>query len=241
MAKLTGPTTRRVSVLVADNSKMGCQLLADALEQSPYGLRVIACAHTSREMLQAASEHEPRVALISANLEGGQMSGVRALHELRASGQKTLPVVLVDSAEPELVVEAFRAGAKGIFSRSEPVAALGKCIRAVHSGQIWASARELQFLLEALALSAPPRWAGKNGVIPLTKREEEVVRSVMEGMTNREISRRLNLSEHTVKNYLFRLFEKLGISSRVDLILYALQNRSPHPLQDQLGAERKAG
>src|SRR6266849_3687155 len=183
MARSTEPATRRVSVLVADNSKMGCQLLADTLEQSPYRLRVVACAHTSRELLRAAGEHEPRVALISANLEDGRMTGVRALQELRVSQQKTLSVVLVDSPDRDLVVEAFRAGAKGIFSRTEPVTALGKCIRAVHSGQIWASARELQYLLEALAHSAPPRLAGPNGDISLTKREEDVVRAVMEGMT----------------------------------------------------------
>ena len=241
MANSSGPTTRRISVLVADSSKMGCQLLADALEQSPYRLRVVASARSKRDLLRSVSEHTPRVAVVSAVLEDGPASGLRALHDLNLLPKSPLSILLVDMPDPAVVVEAFRAGAKGIFSRSEPALSLAKCIRAVHAGQIWASSRELQYLLEALAQSSPPRMMNAAGESVLTKREQEVVHLVMEGMTNREVSRRLNLSEHTVKNYLFRLFEKLGVSSRVELILYALQHRGPALVRESLQAERKVG
>ena len=86
-------------------------------------------------------------------------------------------------------------------------------------GEIWASKTELCYLLEALSDSAPAPITDSKGLNLLTKREEDVVRLVAEGLTNREISERLSLSEHTVRNYLFRIFDKLGISSRVELVL----------------------
>jgi DNA-binding NarL/FixJ family response regulator len=86
-------------------------------------------------------------------------------------------------------------------------------------GEIWASNKELCYLLEALSEPVPAQITNAKGLNILTKREDDVVRLVAEGLTNREISARLNLSENTVRNYLFRIFDKLGISSRVELVL----------------------
>jgi DNA-binding NarL/FixJ family response regulator len=94
---------------------------------------------------------------------------------------------------------------------------------------VWAGSKVLRFALEALA--QPPsvsKLQGNPSKPPktlLTKREKDIVSSVTEGLTNRDISRRLNLSEHTVRNYLFRIFNKLGTSNRLELALYALHPR----------------
>jgi DNA-binding NarL/FixJ family response regulator len=95
---------------------------------------------------------------------------------------------------------------------------------------VWASSIELHFLLEALAQPATASFRHL-GSPPLSARESDVVRCVAEGLTNREIAQRLKLTEHTVKNYLFRIFDKLGVSSRVEVVLHALGNggsRSSH-------------
>ena len=76
--------------------------------------------------------------------------------------------------------------------------------------------------LKALGHTIPVHLRDAHGIELLSKREEEVVRLVAEGMTNREVSARLDLSEHTIRNYLFRIFDKLGVSSRVELVLYWL-------------------
>ena len=81
---------------------------------------------------------------------------------------------------------------------------------------------ELHFLIEALAEFAPVRMVNASGTVVLSKREHDVVACVVRGLTNREIAQALKLTEHTVKNYLFRIFDKLGVSSRVELALYAL-------------------
>lgn len=103
----------------------------------------------------------------------------------------------------------------------------------MHKGQIWANSHELQFILDALAEAAPLRLVDAKGVKLLTKREQEVVNLVAEGFKNSEISHNLSLSGHTVKNYLFRVFEKLGISSRSELILYALSQRERNRTSSQ--------
>jgi DNA-binding NarL/FixJ family response regulator len=134
--------------------------------------------------------------------------------------------MLLDSRDREAVVAAFRSGARGVFFRDEPLESLGKCVHAVHLGQVWANSLHLVYLLEALGKAAPMRLQDARGFDLLSKRQEDVVRLVSEGMTNREISLQLGLSEHTVRNYLFRVFDKLGVSTRVELVLYCLQRRT---------------
>jgi DNA-binding NarL/FixJ family response regulator len=122
-------------------------------------------------------------------------------------------------------VEAFRSGAHGVFSRTESPKLLAKCICSVHQGQVWANSAELRFLLEALCESEPAGTIEPGTEAILSKREQDVVRCVAEGLSNREIASRLGLTEHTVKNYLFRIFDKLGVSSRVEVVLYAFRFR----------------
>jgi DNA-binding NarL/FixJ family response regulator len=112
-----------------------------------------------------------------------------------------------------------------VIFRDEPFETLGKCIHAVHNGQVWANSQNLSYLLDALAQALPMRLQDARGIYLLSKREEDVVRLVAQGLMNREISVQLGLSEHTVRNYLFRVFDKLGVSTRVELVLYYLQER----------------
>jgi len=131
--------------------------------------------------------------------------------------------MLLDDSEPHQVVPAFRAGAKGVFSRTQSdIRLLAKCIRRVMEGQVWVDSQQMMYLLDAFAGNGEGKPEGQGGPPKLTRREESVVRLVMQGMVNREIAHELQLSEHTVKNYLFRIFDKLGVSNRVELALYAV-------------------
>ena len=153
------------------------------------------------------------------------------MREIRAQSPTTRIIVLLDASERAAVIEAFRAGAQGVFCRTEPFRLLGKCIQCVNEGQVWVSGTELQYLLEALAQPTFASLETTDGSL-LSARETDVVRCLVEGLTNREIAHRLKLTEHTVKNYLFRIFDKLGVSSRVEVVLYALGisvPRTPEP------------
>jgi len=172
------------------------------------------------------STESVEIALISESLKEGPLEGFQVLNDLRTSSPATRVIALLKSAPNDMVVDAFRGGAKGVFCRAEPVEALCKCIRVVHSGQIWVNSRQLHFIVEALVNAAPLRLTDAKGRYLLAKREAEVANLVAEGLSNRDVAQKLGLSEHTVSNYLFRIYEKLGISSRVELVLYILRHSS---------------
>jgi len=201
---------------------MDCQLLKNVL-RSRSQFKVLASAVSQMEILDSMQAHPLDVALISENLQDGPLTGFRVLPELRTSFPGTRVVMLLKSGTQEMIVDAFRAGVKGVFCRADPVKNLGKCIDAVHNGQIWANSTQLHQVLDAFMNTAPLRIVDFRGRNLLSKREDDVVRQVVDGNSNREIALKLNLTEHTVSNYLFRIYEKLGISSRVELVLYSLK------------------
>ncbi len=215
--------SQRITILVADETAMACQLLKNALERSRFRFVVVACAVNRSEIMQSMSKNPAEVVLVSESLQEGPYVGFQILSELRSSFPGTRLIVLLKSAQLDLVLDAFRAGAKGVFCRAEPLAALCKCIRVVREGQIWANSHQLNFIVDALATAAPLRVRSARGKDLLAKREQEVANLVAEGLPNREIAKKLALSEHTVSNYLFRIYEKLGISSRVELVLYIVR------------------
>jgi len=158
-------------------------------------------------------------------LQDGPFAGFQALKELHTAFPAVRIILLLTSAPRELVVDAFRAGAEGVVCRTEPIEAICKCVQAVHQGQIWANSAQLHFVLEALVSAAPLRVTGSKGRYLLTKKEDEVAGLVAEGMTNREVAQKLGVTEHTVSNYLFRIYEKLGVSTRVELALYVIHQK----------------
>ncbi len=206
---------------------MGCQLLKDGLKRSRFGLGEIYCAGTVNQVVAHCNLHPIDVALISEDLQDGPHKGVEAVELLRKGHPNIRSVVLVKKIRRELTLEAFRSGAKGIFCRIEPIETLGKCILAVHKGQVWADSEQMGVILEAL-VEVKPRVTNLLGTYLLTKREEQVATLVADGLTNREVAKKLGLSEHTVSNYLFRIYEKLGISNRVEFVLYIFGRRQPN-------------
>ena len=218
------PDSELTKVLVADSSRMASHLLADALRQDP-GITVVGVCSTSQEILSLTSACRPDVVLLALNLDDESMKGFDVCRQLRSMQPSCAAVLLIDSSKRELVTGAFATGARGVFCRAESIDDLRKCVHRVRSGQIWANTAEMGFILEAFASVAPVRLVAASGKALLSKREEEVVRCITEGLTNREIAAQLKLSEHTVKNYIFRIFDKLGVSTRVEMVLYAFSQR----------------
>lgn len=216
---------KSVRVFIADSNSMACQLMVSAFQQRRQPIKVVGFATESAEILKKLGENPPDVAIISADLKDGPAMGFQVVREMRLSGLQTRNIVLIDSPDRSMVVEGFRAGADGVFSRDEPFEMLCKCIHAVCGGQIWARSDQLRFVIEVMAANGTKPIKDANGTKLLTKREEELVQLVAEGLTNRDISRQLNLTEHTVRNYLFRVFNKLGTSSRLELALYVIRHR----------------
>ena len=220
-----------IRILIADANAMICELLSEAFRRR-RGFAVQACAVNLKQFIAVAKGAPVDVVLVGAHLQDGRGSGLRAVQQMRTVQPKSRSVVLLERSEQSLIVEAFRAGAKGVFCRSEHhFDVLCKCIARVHAGQVWASSAELEQMVEALGRSGPLTLTNTHGTKLLSKQESRIVRLVSEGKTNREIAAELGLSGHTVKNYLFKVFDKLGISNRVELALYAVSREDRIDLQ----------
>ncbi len=217
MSTISPSANRIPSVFIADASPLDCQLLAASLLRNR--MRVAGWATRSSDIVAGMSRWNPEVALIGVRLEDGHRAGLNAMRELHDFLAQTRLVMLLDSDEPMVIVEAFRYGAKGVFSRQQVSCGLAKCIRCVLAGQLWANNEQMQYLVEDLRAHSSAPMATAIRIDQLTKRELEVGMLVAEGLTNRDIGKQLGLSEHTVKNYLLVIFEKLKVSTRVELAL----------------------
>lgn len=204
---------------------MAAQTMGRALKVQRRHFTVVGCVHTPDDLLKQAAEHHPDVAVISAFLDGDPKGGLKAVRRLRVSAPTTRTIVLLDCSDTKQAFEAFSAGAKGVICRNDAFEALCKGIQCVHAGQIWADTSQLQWIFETLREREPARIVSAKGIPLLTKREEQIAQMVAEGLPNQEISSNLGVSLHTIKNHLFRIYAKLGISNRVELVLYALSSR----------------
>jgi DNA-binding NarL/FixJ family response regulator len=214
-----------VRLLLAEHNLLSCQLMEAALEKNQL-LSVVASVIDPGEFLETYSSVRPGVCVISGNLKDGPNAGFRLARDLRALDSDSRAILLLESSEKSAVIAAFRSGARGVLCRDEPFETLAKCIQKVHDGQVWANDEQLRYMAESLADATDPAGKGGKGGNLLTKRELSLVQLVAEGRTNRDISRELRLSEHTVRNYLFRIFNKLGTSSRLELALYAINRKA---------------
>jgi DNA-binding NarL/FixJ family response regulator len=186
--------------------------------------------NTSAEAIQGIREHKPDIAVINASLGDGPVSGYMVLRELNGFKGKTKVIMMIPGCERDLVIDAFHKGARGVFCRVHSLRLLSKCIRTVHKGQVWAGNEEIEHLLAVLAQLTPLRVLKASNMPLLTRREAEVVCLLAEGRGNRDISLKLNVTEHTIRNYLSNIYEKLGISNRVELVLYTIAHEDTKSL-----------
>jgi DNA-binding NarL/FixJ family response regulator len=165
------------------------------------------------------SDHA-EIVVIGAELNHQSQTGFDLAQMVSRAHPRVLIVILLNQSTHESVVNAFRCGARGVFSRQQPVAEFLDCVEHVRKGFIWAGALETTLLLDAFRCIPSPNVTVANEASALTERELQVVQCAAKGMTNKIIAAELGLSEHTVKNYLFRSFEKIGVSNRVELLFY---------------------
>ena len=184
-------------------------------------VRVVGQAETYGQAISAISKFTADVILFEAALAGDPAEAVTEL--LRRSPQSKL-VVLTANSDKDLTLEIFRRGAQGVVDRAVEPELLVKCIRKVASGEVWLDQQAVNWVLHAYRSQATRPMAAAPKV-HLTQKEMNIVACVSQGMKNKEIAQRVNTTEQVVKNYLRKVYDKLGVSDRLELALYCLHHR----------------
>ncbi len=232
MSCSSGLNTDVINVLVADSNQTQSQLLCSALRRQGT-LGVSCCQAELSECLAALEANPADVLLIADGLTDRRQQLYELLRGVHTANPSIAIVLLLDSYDRELVVNSMRAGARGLFClASLPFKSLCRCIASVHQGQYWTNTEQMRFVVEALSVAPAAHLIDSRGEVVLTPREEQTVNLVAEGLNNRDVARELNVKENTVKKSLLRIYDKLGVSNRVELVLYAVshwQNRPAEP------------
>jgi DNA-binding NarL/FixJ family response regulator len=184
-------------------------------------IRVVGQSETLAQTLSAIKKFSADVMIFEAALAPNPMEAVSDL--LRQNPAVRL-VVVTPEADEELTLELFRRGAHGVVSREVEPELLVDCIRAVSKGKAWLDRKGMQWVLEAYRMQGSRQGTARPKV-SLTPKESLIVSCVTQGMKNKEIALRVGTTEQVVKNYLRKVYDKLGVADRLELALYCLNNR----------------
>jgi len=155
---------------------------------------------------------------------------VRLIDSALGVSRTTKVITLVNSPSYVEVIALFRAGVRGIVSSLDlRFDLLCKAIRCVYQGEVWASNEQVLHLVSSLSNPLARQVTDSQGKALLTSREQQVLHLLSEGLSNSELAEILKLSEHTIKNHLFRIYNKLGVSTRMEAVLYALAPQNSRP------------
>jgi DNA-binding NarL/FixJ family response regulator len=202
-------------VVIADDHalfRQGLRKLFD--DHSEFS--IVGEASSGIAAIKAVSELQPDILLLDLQL--GDMTGLDVLR--RIAGRKVHTILLGSDLQRDDELNAILLGASGVVGKFSAAETLFKSIRTVLSGEIWVS-RDAVKNLVALLRGSPGSTASQFG---LTARELEIVKAVVQGLGNREISKTLGISQFTVKHYLTRVFDKLVVNNRVELALFATRH-----------------
>jgi two-component system, NarL family, nitrate/nitrite response regulator NarL len=217
---MTTKTKTVVRILVADDHAIFRDGLRKLLEGND-DVQIIGEASNGNECVKMLAKLKPDILLLDLRMP--EKDGLGVLEEINFDSTPTRVIVLTAAEDDRDVVRAMRLGARGVVLKQSASDLLLKSIRKVHDGEIWLDNRMTAEVIDAFKKSAE---AGQRREKPLlSDREKEIVQLVAQGFRNREIGEKLFISEQTVKNHLHNIFDKLGVSDRLELALYAIHHR----------------
>jgi two-component system nitrate/nitrite response regulator NarL len=210
---------RRTSIVLADDHPVVLHGVAGILKLHP-DLEVVATCSDGAAAAQAIRNFAPDLAVLDLGMPG--LNGLAVLSGITADGYGTKVVFLTASVTDDQIAAAMAGGAKGIVLKDAAPASLLHCIREVLAGQRWFPA---DLVAAALEREAGHQLERARLIHQLTAREQQVVLLVSDAISNKEIARRLDLTEGTVKVHLHNIYEKLGVSNRTALTVLAIAHR----------------
>jgi len=214
--------TQRIRVLLADDHPVFRQGLRKLLEGERDFL-VVGEASDGQEAVDMAAQLRPDILLLELAMPG--RSGLDALNELANQPLPIKSVVLTAEIDREKIVKALQLGARGVLLKNSNSDLIVKGLRTVMQGQLWVDRQTVTDLVALVReMQAPERGRSGNS-FGLTARQLEIVGAVVAGLTNRDIAKKLSISEDTVKHHLTQIFMKTGTQNRLELALFAMNHQ----------------
>src|SRR5579872_2336776 len=178
------------------------------------------------DVVPAVEQYHPDILLLDLKMPGTH--GLAILQQMQTAGGGTKVIVLTASEDKNEFVQAMKLGTCGIVLKQSPTDLLFKSIRKVHAGEIWLDTHTTAAVMRQFSTNEDYASLPANGRTrersPLSQREREIVALVAQGFKNKEMAEKMFISEQTVKNHLHNIFDKLGVSDRLELALYAIHN-----------------
>ena len=209
-----------IQILIADDHLIFRDALRKLLEAED-GFRVVGEATTGEEALDMAKDLQPDVLLLDLSMP--QVPGLEVLKRLPKETEALHTILLTASVEQSEIIEGLLLGAEGVVPKHSSSEMLFKSIRTVMAGELWVS-RDMVTSLAGILRG----WSGTKGrkvkVFDLTRRELEIIAAVIDGMPNKDIAKMFQISEYTVKHHLTSVFDKVGVTNRVELATFAIEH-----------------
>ena len=209
-------------VLIADDHPIFRDALRKLLEIEA-DFSVVGEAADGGEAIKLLRQVKADVLLLDLSMP--RYPGIQVLRQLASWPPTVRTIVLAAVIERAEMLEALRLGARGIVSKESSTQSLTTAIRSVMAGQYWIGQENVSNLVDAVRDVLPSRTSPKMANSSLTPREREVMEAIVGGRTNRDIANGFSISQQTVKHHITKIFEKLGVSNRVELALLAVKHQ----------------
>jgi DNA-binding NarL/FixJ family response regulator len=216
---------KRITIVIADDHPIFRDGLKRLLE-SEGSFELIGEASDGAEAVELVRRLRPDVLIL--DLAMPRLTGLEALAELAKGPMPVRPIILAAAIGRAEIVKALQLGARGIILKAAATELLYRCLHAVVAGEMWVGRESVSDLVAALQeLEGGPAESRTIALTNLTEREREIVAAIASGASNRDIARMLSVTEQTIKNHLSRIFEKCGVSNRVELAVMAAADNKP--------------
>ena len=221
-------TAQPIRLLIADGHPIVLEGLRSVLSHQPT-LQVVGEASDGMEAIEKTVSLDPDIVLMELKLP--RVEGLTVLRSIQARAGRSKVILFSSSENKEEFVEAMKLGCSGILSKDSAVGLIEKSIQKVFAGEIWLDSNTTAAVIRQFASPTdfPPIHGTGNGKATreraqLSQREREIIILIAQGYKNKEIAEKMFITEQTVKNHLHNVFDKLGVSDRLELALYAIHN-----------------